>query len=241
MSADQRPTSSYSWEDFLTPRDKEHLSTTSWGKSKPFGLGSSPAIVVIDDYYGALGHERLPLLESVKTWPMSCGDDGWEAIDRTVELLAAARSHGVPVIYIHLIEELIKTLNTRSGSDRDDMWKIIPKEYHGKANEIVAEIAPHEGDLVLQKAGPSAFAGTPLLDHLIHQRIDTVIAVGESTSGCVRATVVDGATHRLRMAVAAECVFDRTQASHHMSLFDLDQKYGDVMSNAQLFEYFASL
>ena len=235
------PTDALSWDDFLTERDKRHLRETTWGKSQPFGLGERPAVVVIDDYYSALGHDRKPLFESVKTWPMSCGLDGWNAIDRTIELLASAREHDVPVIYVHLVEELITTLNTRSGSGRSSMWDGMSEELRSKANEIVDEIAPRDGDLVLKKAAPSAFADTPLVHHLIHQKVDTLIVCGETTSGCVRASVVDSATYRFRTGIAGECCFDRTQASHHMSLFDMNQKYGDVMSNAEITKYFEQL
>lgn len=109
------PTDQLSWDDLLTDRDKQLLRETSWGKSEPFGLGANPVVIVVDDYHGALGDKREPLFESMKRWPMSCGLDGWKAIDRTVDLLAAARKHDVPIIYIHLIEELIANLRTRSG------------------------------------------------------------------------------------------------------------------------------
>ncbi|MBW7458145.1 isochorismatase family protein, partial [Paenibacillus sepulcri] len=85
---------------------------------------------------------------------------------------------------------------------------------------------------------PSAFQGTPLLFQLISLGIDTVICCGETTSGCVRASVVDGATHRFRMGVVEECVFDRTEASHWMNLYDLNQKYADVVMLDSVKDYF---
>lgn len=68
--------------------------------------------------------------------------------------------------------------------------------------------------------------------------MDTLICCGETTSGCVRATVVDGATHRFRMGVAHECVFDRTEASHYMNLYDMHQKYADVVPAEMAKSYF---
>lgn len=209
------------WETFLTDIDREHLKV--WGKRAPFGLGERPAVLVVDDYYGALGSERAPILESIKTWPMSCGLEGWEAIDRTVELLAAARAANVPVIYCRSLEGFPSPWTRRpfGGAPTSDELRL--------SNEIVAEIAPAPDDLVVEKAAPSAFAGTPLRFHLTYLGIDTLLVCGETTSGCVRATVVDAATERLRVGVVEECCFDRTQAAHAMNLFDMDQKYADVM------------
>ena len=82
---------------------------------------------------------------------------------------------------------------------------------------------------LIEKTAPSAFAFTPLLAHLRDLGVDTVLVAGMATSGCVRATVVDGVAHRYRMVVAEPCVFDRLDASHALSLLDINQKYGDVV------------
>src|SRR5205823_4644308 len=98
--------------------------------------------------------------------------------------------------------------------------------------DIVPQVAPIEGEVVLRKSAPSAFNGTPLLAHLTYLGVDTLIVGGESTSGCVRASVVDGCSYRYKMIVVEECVFDRHQAPHAMNLFDMHQKYADVLSLA---------
>ena len=90
------------WDAFLTDLDKEVLNV--WGKTQLNGFGERPALLIIDDYYAVLGTERQPILESIKTWPVSCGLAGWEAIDRTAELLAIARENGVPVVYTKDLE-----------------------------------------------------------------------------------------------------------------------------------------
>ena len=94
---------------------------------------------------------------------------------------------------------------------------------------------------MIGKTGPSAFVGTALLHYLQLKRIDTLIVCGESTSGCVRATVVDAASNRLRVGVVGECCYDRTEASHWMNLFDIHQKYGEVMDQQAASSYFESL
>lgn len=227
-----------SWRDFLTEQDKAHLAKT-WGKTEPFGFGDNPAVLVIDDYYSVLGLEREDILTSVETWPMSCGLEGWAAIDQTVDLLAAARSKDVPVIYIKGMDGGFPSPWARRK--RGDRLAHLPAEVKAKANEIVEEIAPEPGELVIQKTAPSGFWGTPLQFHLNYLGIDTLICCGETTSGCVRATVVDGATQRYRMGVVEECCFDRTQMSHHVNLFDLNQKYADVVNIPDVESYFEVL
>jgi len=106
---------------------------------------------------------------------------------------------------------------------------------------MVEAIAPQPGELVLKKAAASAFHGTPLVFQLNGLGADTVIACGETTSGCVRASVVDGATYRYQMGVVEECTFDRGQASHAITLFDMQQKYADVVSLAETLEYLRQL
>lgn len=213
------------WEKFLTERDKEHLRLSGRRDQRPFGFGTRPAVLVVDDYYAALGTERKPILESVLDWPMSCGLDGWAAIDRTVDLLKVARQTATPVIYVTLLENFPSpwARETKNTADR------LPEAGRERAYQIVDELRPHEGDLVIAKTAPSGFHGTPLLFHLNYLSIDTLLVCGETTSGCVRATVVDGATYRYRMGVIEECCFDRTEASHWINLFDMDQKYADVI------------
>ena len=90
---------------------------------------------------------------------------------------------------------------------------------------------------MLKKTAPSAFFGTPLAAYLIGQGIDTLIVCGEAVSGCIRATVVDGCSLRLRMVVVEDCVYDRHEASRAINLFDMDQKYADVISLDEVSEW----
>ena len=92
---------------------------------------------------------------------------------------------------------------------------------------------------MLRKSSPSAFWGTPLAGHLTYHNVDTIITCGETTSGCVRASVVDGCTERYRMIVVEECVFDRHEAAHAINLFDMHQKYADVLPLGEVLEYLA--
>jgi nicotinamidase-related amidase len=170
----------YGWETYLSERDKKH--DEHWGKKELFGFGKKPALLLIDIYYSVLGFTREPIFESMKTWPSSTGLEGWAAVDKTAELLAVARANKVPVVHIKGLESGIAQWVHRH-SRRSDM----PAEMRKRGNEIVAEVAPIAGEVVLEKTAPSAFQGTPLMFHLNALDVDTLICCGETTSGCVRA------------------------------------------------------
>ena len=221
----------YGWERFFTERDKEHDKL--WGKKELFGFGSNPALVLIDMYYSVVGLTREPIFDSMKTWPGSMGLEGWAAVDKTAELLAVARETGVPVVHIKGLNNGMKPwIHRKRGPST------MSAEMRLKGEQICDEVAPIAGEIVIEKTAPSAFQGTPLSFHLISMGIDTVIMCGESTSGCVRASVVDAATHRYRVGVVSDGVYDRTEASHFMNLYDMHQKYSDVVDAEAAKAYF---
>ena len=219
------------WDRFLTERDRALLDL-GWRKREPFGLGARPVVLVIDDYRGSLGDRRLPLLEAVGEWPNSCGEEGWDAVERTRALLAAARSTGVRVVY---------TTNDPGGPP----WSItMDRQRAGlddaawnRRYEIVDELEPEPDDVVIEKTSASGFFGTPLITYLNLWGVDTVLICGNSTSGCVRATAVDASSYRFRVAIVEDCCFDRTESTHAINLFDLDQKYADVISAEEAGSY----
>ncbi len=219
------------WEKYLSERDRQHDAMN--GKREPNGFGAKPALLLIDIYYSVLGTKREPIFESMNTWPGSTGLEGWAAVDKTAELLAVARETGIPVIHVKGLQNGMKPwIHRKRGASK------LPQELLKRGFEIVDEVKPIGGELVIEKSAPSAFQGTPLLFHLISLGIDTVICCGETTSGCVRASVVDGATERFRMGVVEECVFDRTESSHWMNLYDMNQKYADVVLLDAAKQYF---
>jgi nicotinamidase-related amidase len=221
------------WDRFLTDRDREVLLRSGREKTQPFGFGKKPALLLVDLYYAALGMERVDILEAVERWTMSCGREGWEAVDRVVTLLEKARGLDIPIIHIGILKGF---LSPWSRETRNVMTKLTAAE-EARAYDLIDEVKPREGELVINKTAPSAFQGTPLQFHLTALGIDTLIVCGESTSGCVRATVVDGATHRYKVGVVGEACFDRTEASHWINLFDMDQKYGDVIDVESAVDY----
>jgi nicotinamidase-related amidase len=155
------------------------------------------------------------------------------------QLLAAARDVEIPVIHITMLDA--DGLPGWSEATRRDTITPVTDpamlERWRRRTEIVPEVAPWPGELVLRKSAPSAFWGTPLIGQLNYLDVDTLLVAGESTSGCVRATVVDAAAHRFRTIVVEECVFDRHEASHAINLFDMHQKYADVVSLTDALDY----
>lgn len=214
------------WDRFLTEQDRAHVAMKP---PKSIGFGKSPALLLIDLYRWVFGDRPEPILEAIKTWPGSCGLAAWNAIPHIQTLLREAREVRIPVIHVSgLAGAGVDEWSFRRDGDPSQLTPEA-RERRRRKFDIIEEVAPIPGEAVLRKLSPSAFWGTPLVGHLNQLGIDTVITCGESTSGCVRASVVDGCTYRFRMIVAEECVFDRHEACHAINLFDMNQKYADVL------------
>ena len=226
------------WDKFLTARDKAVF--TAAGYSQPMGFGKRPAILIVDVNYYFCGDRPEPILDSIKRWPNSCGEDAWAAIPHIQSLLKAARGKGLPVFYT-------------TGDFRGDgwdygswLWKTSRiRESQPKRNldgdAIVAEIAPAPQDIVIGKLKPSAFHNTPLRSHLTLLGADSLVICGTTTSGCVRASVIDAFSENYRIALAEECCFDRSQSSHAINLMDMSAKYADVRPTAEIVAHIATL
>ncbi len=182
-------------------------------------VGDRPAVLAIDLYKSAYRGGDKPVLEANREFPGSCGENAWAAVEPTRRILDAARAAGVPVIYT---TRRVHTGPVRS-TYRDTTG--IPEDSY----DIIDELAPEDGELVIYKERASAFYGTPLVAHLNKLGVRSLIALGESTSGCVRASVVDGYSNGYHTTVVEECTFDRSDISHKVNLFDLHHKYADVM------------
>jgi nicotinamidase-related amidase len=227
------------WDRFLTEQDKAHVAMKP---PRNIGFGKKPALLLIDLYRWVFGDKPQPVLEAIKTWPGSCGMAGWNAIPHIQTLLRTARELRIPIVHVTGLGDAGVAEWSFRRNESKDRTKLSPEELDRQRRkfDIIDEVEPLPGETVLKKSSPSAFWGTPLIGHLNHLGIDTVIACGESTSGCVRASVVDGTTYRFRMIVAEECVFDRHEACHAINLFDMNQKYADVLPLDEVVKYLRS-
>ncbi len=226
------------WDAYLSDQDKASLAGRS---DERLGFGTRPALLMVDLYRWVFGDRPQPLLEAQRDWPGSCGMAAWDALPHIERLLAAARAARIPVFYSTDVNidgtAMVGWAKSQRGAHRAPPPSPEMAARRRRMNEIIDEVAPLPGELVFTKVAPSVFWGTPLISQLTAHGIDTVIVAGESTSGCVRSAVVDGCTNRYRMIVAEECVFDRTQASHAINLFDMHQKYADVLPVAEILDY----
>ena len=159
------------------------------------------------------------------------------AIARTVPLLALARERGWPVAHSRIV---YADDNGDANIFSAKVPGMLTLKEASPASAIVAELAPREGELVVRKNVPSAFFGTSLAPWLTQRSVRTLLVAGCVTSGCVRASVVDAMCWGFAPIVMSDCVGDRAIAPHDASLFDIQQKYGDVMSSDALRELAAA-
>lgn len=156
-------------------------------------------------------------------------DTGQPAIEANERLIEAARETDVPVIYTRGTDadqhpaDYQGTTKSAGETDKDfkEMWET--------GNQIHEDLEPEPEDVVIQKPRASAFFDTHLANLLHHYDIETLIVTGMTTSGCVRASVVDGHSSNFQVVVPIEAVADRSVISHKISLFDMDMKYADVL------------
>ena len=149
------------------------------------------------------------------------------AVKRSVGLLAHFRRTGRPVAHSRIVY-------ADDGSDVGMFATKVPGlktlTEISALGQIVPELTPVAGELIVRKTEASAFFNSGLVAWLMQRRVDTLVVAGCTTSGCVRASVIDAASNNLRTIVATDCVGDRAQGPHQANLFDMGQKYADLMA-----------
>lgn len=192
------------------------------------GYGKKPAVAVIDMQLGFTMPERSPL----------AGDlDG--AVAATNKVIAAARKKNVPIVF---------TVVGYDPHRQDDagLWveKVPSLRLLTLGSELVdldPRLDRQPEDMVIVKKYASGFFGTHLASSLTAKGIDTLIVTGCTTSGCVRATVMDALAHGFRPIIPMEAVGDRAQEPHDANLFDMASKYGDVVPVEEVLRYLENL
>ncbi|MEQ8295305.1 MAG: isochorismatase family protein [Nitratireductor sp.] len=189
----------------------------SFGQST--GLGDRPALLVIDFVNGFNDPDILG------------GGNIDAAVKATVPLLTHARARGVPVIFTRIVY-------AQDGSDAGLWCEKVPRLREltetAAASQVVDELAPRAGELIIRKTQASAFFDTTLAAQLAYRGIDSLIMAGCTTSGCVRASAIDAMSNNIRSVVVSDCVGDRALEPHAANLFDIGQKYADLMSAGQV-------
>ena len=217
------------WDGIISEEEQKAYNAAGFGR--PSGVGKRPALLIIDVQYRTIGTTPKPFWESIKEFPTSCGELGWNAMHNIARLLAEFRRNKWPVLYPHVARKNKATDGGRLAQKVPSIMNIPEKGY-----EFPAEIAPREGDVLIPKKHPSAFFATPLASHLIDLQADTLVVTGCTTSGCVRGSVVDGFAYNFRVLVPHDAVYDRSATSHAVNLFDMAYKYADIGSTAEILE-----
>lgn len=161
-----------------------------------------------------------------------------EAIANTAKVLAEARKRGWVVAHSRIVF-------ADDGADTNVFCLKVPSMLGLKEDDhnsaIVPELTPSSGELVVRKTVPSAFFGTSLAAWLAQRGVQTLVVAGATTSGCVRASVVDAMQFGFRPLVLSDCVGDRAIAPHDANLFDMEQKYASVMKHDEALEALAKV
>ena len=183
------------------------------------GMGQRPALLIVDFVNGFADPDQFG------------GGNIGEAIEKTRELLAAARTLALPVAFTRVVY-------ADDGSDAGVFTLKAPplKQLTEESfnSQIVDQLKPRDGEYIVRKTQPSAFFGTNLAAWYVGRGVDTVVVTGCTTSGCVRASVIDSMSYNFRTVVASDCVGDRALGPHKANLFDMEQKYADLMTSSEI-------
>ena len=180
------------------------------------GFGRRPALVVVDVNRGFTDPAS----------PLVCELD--EVVAAIRRLLDGFRASELPVAFTTVAYD--EAGKQAAAVFIDKVPALLALEAGSEWTEIDPRIAPHDGEPVLTKLWASAFHGTPLASFLTAHGCDSLVVTGASTSGCIRATAVDALQHGYRVLVPRDAVGDRNQAAHEANLYDIDTKYGDVVT-----------
>jgi maleamate amidohydrolase len=214
------------WWQFI-PEDQRALYEKA-GFSKPQSIEGKPALVVIDTVVAFTGSRPMPVSEAVEEFATSCGEAAWQALPAIEQLLEAFRAAELPVVFTKL--DLSVQYGARGATKRTKDDRIR------KGNDFLEQVSPREDEWVCEKGRASAFYGTPLDAYLRTQGVGSVVLVGGSTSGCVRASCADAYSAGFQVVVVEDGCFDRARHPHLGNLFDMHAKYGTVMTSAEVLE-----
>ncbi|MEE8395461.1 MAG: isochorismatase family protein [bacterium] len=213
------------FEKFIPQEDLKAYQNLQ--KTPLMGFGKRPCLMVVDMTYAFVD----------PSFGITSGDMGWQAASNIKVLLEKAREKKVPIIYSTGFP--VRNNPVDVGISRKA--GMSPELYRGQGNQIVPEIAPQPDEIVIEKHKASVFFASNLAGTLINLDVDTLVVTGATTSGCVRATVVDAASYNYYVTVPEECVSDRSKGPHYSNLFDMHMKYADVIPMAEVLEYFSTI
>ncbi len=217
------------WKTVVPERDRMILERADFGGRQAWGR--TPALLIVDVVRSFTGSKPQDVLEAIGEYNTSCGAAAWDALPQMRKALDAARAAGIPVIYTKGDPDY--KANCGGSVKNEDAERA--RQLH--STPIADEIAPLDDEFIIRKTKASAFCDTPLAIYLVRHGIDSLIVMGASTSGCVRATVIDGFSHGYPVFVVSDGCFDRSPFFHDVSLYDMNTKYATVVTVAETIEY----
>ncbi len=190
------------------------------------GFGKKPALILID-FVEAYFDKTCDLYADVE-----------EALASAMRVVDAARETGILIVYTNVVYH-------KSGINGGRFYqKAMPLRHFVEGSPMGAwagDLNPREDELVVSKQYPSAFFGTSLASTLTAAGVDSVILTGLTTSGCVRASCIDACSNGFIPIVVEEACGDRHEAPHKANIFDMNAKYADVVTEADIVEYLQRL
>jgi len=162
-----------------------------------------------------------------------------KAVAEMPALLKLARAKKMPIIHTRVLYNPADFADGGVWIRKAPVLKsLVPGN---KYAQFCKGVEPKKGELVIVKNYASCFFGTSLAATLTAMGADTVLITGCTTSGCIRASAVDAVQNGFRPIVIRECVGDRHDGPHEANLFDINAKYGDVISKAEAMTYIKGL
>jgi maleamate amidohydrolase len=221
-----------SWKNVVPERDRLILERADFGGRQPWGR--RPALLIVDVVRSFTGSKPQDVLQAISEYTTSCGTSAWETLPRMRKVLDEARAAAIPVIYTKGDAEY----KVQCGGSVKNEDPARTRRVH--STPIADEIAPRDGEFVISKTKASAFFQTPRAVFLVRHGVDSLIVMGTATSGCVRASVVDGFSHGYPTFVVSDGCFDRSQFFHDVTLYDLNTKYATIVTVAETIEHLQS-
>jgi maleamate amidohydrolase len=192
------------------------------GFGNAVGIGENPALIIVDFVIGFTDPKHFG------------GGNIGPAIEKTVDLLAFARKKKWPVAHTRVVYQ-------EDGSDAGAFSRKVPSLLKltpdSELSQIVPELTPQPGELIICKRQASAFFATELAAWLTYRGVDTTLVTGCTTSGCIRATVIDSVSSNFGTVVVTDCVGDRAIEPHEANLFDMGQKYADLVPSTDIYSH----
>jgi nicotinamidase-related amidase len=213
------------WLQAVPESDRRAYMKSGFGE--PLATGSNPALIVIDVTFAFTGSKPQSLEDAIQECATACGQMAWDTLPRIKQLIDIFRQQKRPVIFTR---SDVRGQQFAGGATKG----VRPVNPDPKFSGFPDVIAPQEDEWILEKTKASVFFGTALNEYLQRKKIDTLVICGVSTSGCVRASVVDGFSHGYTTFVVDDCCFDRSHYAHCANLFEMNAKYATVLSEAEI-------